>query len=120
MKLLVSILICFSVVLFSCTDRDDKLEGVQIRVQNTTSTSFAEVGIDSLVFTDIQSGRTVFYQQYNGDVLPSRVILTTDSLSTSIVVDNTFEIDSTVLNLFTYKIGGLSEGGNATIEIIKD
>ncbi|TMM56074.1 hypothetical protein FEE95_15685 [Maribacter algarum] len=120
MKFLVSILICFSVVLFSCTDRDDKLEGVQIRVQNTTSTSFTEIGIDSLVFSDIQSGRTVFYQQYNGDVLPSNVILTTDSLSTTVAVDNTFEIDSTILNLFTYKIKSMSEGENATIEILKD
>ncbi|MFS4494156.1 hypothetical protein [Maribacter sp. 2308TA10-17] len=120
MKFLVSILICFTVVLFSCTDRDDKLEGVQIRVQNTSISSFTEVGIDSLFFLDVQSGRTVFYQAYNGNVLPSNVILTTDSLSVSIAVDNTFEIDSTTLNLFTYKIKDLPEGDSTTIEILKD
>ena len=120
MKFLISILICSAVVLFSCTDRDDKLEGVQIRVQNTTSTSFNEVGIDSLIFSDIQSGRMVFYQAYDGDVLPDNVILTTDSLSISIAVDNTFEIDSSALNLFTYKIKSLTEGESATIEVLKD
>lgn len=119
MKLLASIMICFTVVVFSCTDRDDNLEGVQIRVQNATSTSYSEITIDSLVFTEIPSGRTVFYQQFNGDSLPGDVIITTDSISQTITVDNTFEIDSTVLNLFTYKINNLSSE-ETTIEILKD
>jgi len=119
MKFLASILICFTVVVFSCTDRDDNLEGVQIRVQNVTSTSYSEITIDSLVFTEVPSGRTVFYQQFNGETLPSDVIITSDSISQTIAVDNTFEIDSTVLNLFTYRINNLSPE-EITIEILKD
>lgn len=120
MRFLVSVMICFAVVLFSCTDRDDNLEGVQIRVQNTTSTSFTEVAIDSLIFTDVQPEETVFYQQYMGTVLPNTVVLTGDSLSVSIAADNTFEIDSTRLNLFTYRIKGLAEGESATVEVLQD
>jgi len=119
MKFLTAIMICFTVVLFSCNDRDDNLEGVQIRIQNATNTSYSEITIDSLVFTEIPSGRTVFYQQFNGDSLPSDVIITNNSISQTIAVDNTFEIDSTVLNLFTYKINNLSPE-ETTIEILKD
>lgn len=120
MKFLVAVFIGFTVVLFSCTDRDDNLEGVQIRVQNTTSTSFAEVAIDSLVFPDLQSEETLFYQEFDGTVLPNTVVLTGDSLSVNVTVENTFEIDTTRLNLFTYRIKGLSEGANATVEVFKD
>lgn len=120
MKFLVAVMICFAVVLFSCTDRDDNLEGVQIRVQNTTTTTFAEVAIDSLVFTDLRPEETVFYQQYQGSVLPGNVVLTGDSLSMNIAVGNTFEIDTTRLNLFTYRIKGLSEGESAAVEVLKD
>jgi len=120
MKFLASILICFTVVLFSCTDRDDNLEGVQIRVQNTTGTAFTIVDIDSLTFSDVEAGQTVFYQQYDGKILPNSVSLMGDSLSLNIAIDSVFEIDSTMLNLFTYKIKGLTEGEAASIEILKD
>jgi len=120
MKFLMSILICFAVVFFSCTDRDDNLEGVQIRVQNTTGTAFTIVDIDSLTFSDVEAGQTVFYQQYDGDVLPGTVALTGDSLSFTVIVDSIFEIDTTSLNLFTYQIKGLSNDMDATVEVLKD
>ena len=43
MKSIASLALFCVVILFSCTDRDDNLEGVQIRVQNTTGTTFNEV-----------------------------------------------------------------------------
>ncbi len=120
MKILASVMISCVVVLFSCTDRDDNLEGVQIRVQNTTGTAFAEVVIDSLIFSDMRPEEFAFYQQYDGLVLPRNVVLTGDSLSVNIAVDSVFEIDSTRLNLFTYRIKGLSAGMSAEVELVKD
>jgi hypothetical protein len=120
MKVMVSLLLLCTIVLISCTDRDDNLEGVQIRVQNTTGTTFTEVVIDSLVFFDMKPDELAFYQKYEGLVLPQNVLLKGDSLELTVAIDTMFEIDSTNLNLFTYKIKGLSADMNAAVEVLKD
>lgn len=120
MKSIACLVFFCTVILFSCTDRDDNLEGVQIRVQNTTGTTFTEVVIDSLVFSDLQAEETAFYQKYDGLVLPQRVMLKTDSLEFTVAIDTMFAIDSTQLNLFTYRIKGLSDGSAAEVDILKD
>mgnify|MGYP000497865398 CR=1 FL=1 len=117
----IAVLIFFSlVVLFSCTDRDDNLEGVQIRVQNATATTFSEVVIDSLVFSDLQSEEIAFYQKYDGLTLPQSVLIKGDSLEFTIAIDTMFEIDSTKLSLFTYRIKKLSDSTNVSVEVLKD
>ena len=120
MKPVASLILFCVVVLFSCTDRDDNLEGVQIRVQNTTGTTFTEAVIDSLVFSDLQPDEIAFYQKYDGLLLPSNILLKGDSLELSIAIDTVFEIDSTKLNLFTYRIKGLSDELDAEVEVLKD
>lgn len=120
MKSIASLVIFCTIVLFSCTDRDDNLEGVQIRVQNTTGTAFSEIVIDSLVFADVQPGDLLFYQMYNGLTLPRTISLVSDSLSTTVSIDSIFEIDSTQLNLFTYRIKGLTEVIGFEVDILKD
>lgn len=120
MKLLVSLMLCCAVVFFSCTDRDDNLEGVQIRVQNASTTAFIEVGVDTLVFQDMQPEDIAFYQQYDSLVLPRTVSLLADSLDLSVAIDTMFELDSTRLHLFTYRIKGPGEGGAYEVEVLKD
>ena len=120
MKSVASLILFCIVVLFSCTDRDDNLEGVQIRVENTTGTTFTEVVIDSLVFSDMQPDDIAFYQKYDGLVLPTNILLKGDSLELSVAVDSIFEIDSTKLNLFTYRIKGLSIDVDAEVVVLKD
>jgi len=120
MKVLTSILICLSIVVFSCTDQDDNLEGVQIRVQNRTATTFSKVTIDSLIFSDLQPDELAFYQKYDGIELPQIIEIEGDSLYLSVEIDTTMTIDSTQLSLFTYRIKGLSETIEAEVEILKD
>lgn len=120
MKSVVSLVLFCVIILLSCTDRDDNLEGVQIRVQNTTSNIFTEVVIDSLVFSDMKPDEIAFYQKYEGLVLPQIVLLKGDSLVTTVPIDSVFEIDSTKLNLFTYRIKGLSDDMDVAIEVLKD
>lgn len=120
MRISIAVLIFSLVLVFSCTDRDDNLEGVQIRVQNTTETTFKEVVIDSLVFADVQPDDLPFYQKYEGLTLPQSLVLTTDSISMTVNVDSIFEIDSTQLNLFTYRIKGLTEEMSVTADVLKD
>jgi hypothetical protein len=120
MKSFVSFVLFCIVVLSACTDRDDNLEGVQIRVQNTTETTFTEVIIDSLIFADIRPDDLPFYQKYDGLTLPRSMILTSDSLSITVNVDSIFEIDSTQLNLFTYRIKGLTEEIGVGVVVLKD
>ncbi|MFS4449307.1 hypothetical protein [Maribacter sp. 2307UL18-2] len=120
MKLIISFTILCTVILFSCTDRDDNLEGVQIRVQNTTETTFSEVVIDSLLFQDLQPEEIAFYQKYDSLVLPRSVALKTDSLDFSIAVDTMLELDSVKLHLFTYRIKRSLEDETLEIEILKD
>ena len=120
MKSIASLVLFCVVVLFSCTDRDDNLEGVQIRVQNTTEITFSEVVIDSLIFADVEPDDLPFYQKFEGLSLPQSVILRSDSLETTVSVDSIFEIDSTQLNLFTYRIKDLTEEMVVEINILKD
>lgn len=120
MRIFLAALVFSMVMVFSCTDRDDNLEGVQIRVQNTTVTTFSEVVIDSLIFPDMKPDEIAFYQKYEGATLPQNVVLTGDSLSMTVSVDSIFEIDSTKLNLFTYRIKGLSEESAAEVQVLKD
>lgn len=120
MKSIACLVFFCTVILFSCTDRDDNLEGVQIRVQNTTGTTFTEVVIDSLLFSDLQEEETTFYQKYDGLVLPQNVMLKTDSLEFTVAIDTMFQIDSTKLNLFTYRIKELTEAMKKEVDVLKD
>lgn len=120
MKILASLLIGCTILLFSCTDRDDNLEGLQIRVQNKTDKTFSEVVIDSLVFADVQSNELTFYQKKDSLMLPQQVFLKSDSLVLTVAIDTIFELDSIGLNLFTYRIKGWSDGMDAEVEVLKD
>lgn len=120
MKLIISFTLLFAVILFSCTDRDDNLEGIQIRVQNTTETTFSEVVIDSLIFQDLLPEEIAFYQKYDSLVLPRSVSLKTDSLDFSVAIDTMFELDSVKLHLFTYRIKRSLENEALEIEVLKD
>ena len=120
MKIVVSMFICFSLIALSCTDRDDNLEGVQIRVLNATASTYREIVIDSLFFVDVQPDELPFYQKYEGTTLPDRVLLSLDSLVITVTADSIFEIDSTKLNLFTYRIYDLADEMGAKVEILKD
>lgn len=120
MKSIASLVLLCVVVFFSCTDRDDNLEGVQIRVQNNTAAVLTEVTIDSLQFSDLQPDEIAFYQKYNGLSLPQSVLLKGDSLEMTLAIDTVFQIDSTQLNLFTYRIKGLSDDIETEVEVLKD
>jgi len=120
MRILMAALFFSIVLLLSCTDRDDNLEGVQIRVQNTTETTFAEVAIDSLIYPDVEADTRTFYQAYIGTTIPGTVVLRADSLELNVTADNTFEIDTTQLNLFTYQIKKGADNAAITIEVLKD
>lgn len=120
MKSIVSLMLFCAVVLFSCSDRDDNLEGVQIRVQNSTASTFTEVVIDSLVFSNLESEEIGYYQKYDGLFLPKSVMLKTDSLEFQVAIDTLFAIDSTTLNLFTYRIKGMPEGAAPEVQVLKD
>jgi len=52
----------------------------------------------------MQPEEIAFYQKYDGLVLPQSVLLKGDSLELTVAVDTMFAIDSTKLNLFTYRI----------------
>ena len=122
MRFLASITICFALIFFSCTDRDDNLEGVQLRVLNTANTTFTNVIIaDSLVFSDVQSGELTLYQEFDGVDLPQEVMLTNSSLTETVsVAANTIEIDTTILNLITYRIGRAEDETDIRVNLLRD
>ncbi len=120
MKPVLSLMLSFVVVLVSCTDRDDNLTGIQIRVQNNTETLFAEVVIDTLSFFDIQPQQQKFYKNYSNDRLPERMSIRTDSLMFDLTVDNQITFDTTDLNLFTYRIFKMDDSTDFKATIVKD
>lgn len=120
MRILFAAMVFSVILILSCTDRDDNLEGVQIRVLNATSTTFSEVTVDSLLFSNLKPDDIPFYQRYNGTTLPSNVMLSTDSLTVTVSVDSVFQIDTTSLNLFTYRIYKLTEETELRVEVLED
>ncbi len=120
MKLLVSLILCVSIIAISCTDRDDNLEGIQIRVQNATNTTLNEVLVDTLLYGDLQPDDLTFYQRYDSLILPQNVQIFADSLNMTIELDSLIELDSTQLFLFTYRIKEMSETMDLEIEVLQD
>ncbi|TLP81027.1 hypothetical protein [Maribacter sp. ACAM166] len=96
----------FSIVLlFSCTDRDDNVDMVNIRIQNSTKQFFSEVRIAQrdTVYVNIAAGDFSEYMEYETAYQSSALTILTDSMSL-----NYFPLeipsDSLPIGFYTYEI----------------
>lgn len=106
MKRILLVFAIFSAVLLSCTDRDDDVNYVNIRIKNDTDFNFSEVRVTEkdTIYENVLSGE--FSEYYAFDSAPEEMGLTI--VSDSATFDYTprvLIIDSLPVGFYTYELG---------------
>ncbi|TDS11617.1 hypothetical protein DFQ03_3644 [Maribacter caenipelagi] len=93
------------VLLFSCTDRDDEVNLVNIRIQNSTKLFFNEVRIAErdTVYENIAAGEFSEYIEFETAYANAAVSILTDSTSLN-YIPTAVSSDSLPIGFYTYEI----------------
>jgi len=97
-------IICICLLL-SCTDRDDNVNMVNIRIQNSTSQFFSEVRVAQrdTVYENISAGDFSEYLEYETAYQSSALTILTDSMSLN-YFPSEIPSDSLPIGFYTYEI----------------
>lgn len=124
MKKFLALSLFFALILgFSCTDYDDNLTGVQLRVRNSSGLTFDEVEVVNLKYGKVAEGKTTPYKellspQPGDEPVPYAISATIDSLDYYELFD--LETDSVGLQLFTFEIDAVTEESGLEFKILED
>jgi len=105
MKRFILLFIICIVLLFSCTDRDDNVNMVNIRIQNSTSLFLSEVRIakSDTVYENIEIDKFSEYLEYEKAYAAAAVNILTDSTSLNYFPEE-IPADSLPIGSYTYEI----------------
>jgi hypothetical protein len=92
-------------VLIACTDRDDDVTMVNIRIQNNTETFFSEVRVvgKDTVYKAIAAGEYSKYLEYVAAFQEMALIVVSDSTTLNYSPESVF-IDSLPIGFYTYEL----------------
>ena len=90
---------------FSCTDRDDNVNMVNIRIQNSTSQFFSEVRIaqNDTIYENIEAGKFSEYMEFETAYANATLTILTDSTSLNYFPTEVAS-DSLPIGFYTYEI----------------
>ena len=90
---------------FSCTDRDDNVSMVNIRIQNSTRLFLTEVRVaqNDTVFENIEAGKFSEYIEFEKAYPTAALTILTDSTSYNYFPTEVFT-DSLPIGFYTYEI----------------
>lgn len=110
MKRLLVVCVVFFGIFLSCTDQDDNVDMVNIRIKNDTDFLFTEVRIveKDTVYENISAGEFSEYYEFSNAAEEMGLSIVSDSSSFS-YIPNTDVIDSLPIGFYTYEIG-IDEG----------
>ena len=93
------------VLLFSCTDRDDEVNLVNIRILNSTELLFTEVRVaeKDTVYENIEAGKFSEYMEFETGYANTTISILTDSTSLNYTPAEVSS-DSLPLGFYTYEI----------------
>lgn len=93
------------VILFSCTDRDDNVDMVNIRIQNSTEQFFSEVRVAQrdTVYENIAAGDFSEYLEYETAFQTATLTILTDSTSLNYFPAGV-PSDTLPIGFYTYEI----------------
>ncbi|MCP4975597.1 MAG: hypothetical protein GY931_05500 [Maribacter sp.] len=117
------LVLSFSVFVFilGCTDQNDELNGVQIRVKNISSITYdtIQVGSDEMVHANVAAGKYSEYLIYESAYRYAYINI--NSADESYVLQPIDFVGETPLPLgfYTYEIG-LDAEGNVTLNFVID
>ena len=105
MKRILLLSIFCIVILFSCTDSDDNVSMVNIRIQNSTSLFFSEVRVakNDTVYENIEAGKFSEYIEFQKAYPTAALTILTDSTSLNYFPAEVFT-DSLPIGFYTYEI----------------
>ena len=93
-------------ILISCTDRDDNVDMVNIRIKNDTDFNFTEVRVveKDTLYENIPAGETSKYYEFLTAAEEMELSVITDSTTYS-YMPNALAIDSLPVGFYTYELG---------------
>lgn len=105
MKRFLAILVLFVAVVSSCTDRDDEVDLVNIRIKNDTDFSFTEVRIieKDTVYENIPAGEFSDYYEFESAAEEMQLSIVTDSTTYNYSPSQAV-IDSLPIGFYTYEL----------------
>ena len=106
MKRILLLVIFLLGITISCTDRDDDVDRVNIRIKNNTDLFFNEVRVvqKDTVYENVGAGEFSDYFEYEQAFRITALSVTTDSTSLNFVPDET-PTDSLPIGFYTYELG---------------
>ena len=106
MKRLILLAVFLLGISTSCTDRDDEVDRVNIRIKNDTDLFFNEVRVvqKDTAYENIGSGEFSEYVEYEQAFRVMALSVTTDSTSLNFVPDE-IPSDSLPIGFYTYELG---------------
>ncbi|WP_298506350.1 hypothetical protein [uncultured Maribacter sp.] len=115
------LLLVILITSFSCTDRDDNITKVNLRIKNTSEVTYQEVIVvsDTTKYTNISSGSYSDYLEY--DQLYSYAYINIISDGETYVLQPVDFVGESLLapGFYTYELG-LDESGNVLLNFVVD
>ncbi|MFX0557296.1 hypothetical protein ACOCEA_10900 [Maribacter sp. CXY002] len=104
-RLLVSISILFTVACLSCTDRDDDVASVNLRIKNNTSFAFNKVLVleKDTMYINIGTGEYSQYYEFEQASAEMSLAIETDSVTFNYQAQETI-LDSLPIGFYTYEL----------------
>lgn len=105
MKRYVILIILAVITIVACTDRDDEITMVNIRIQNSTASVFQEVRLvdKDTAYMDIAAGDFSDYLEFGEAFEEMSLTVTADSTSYSYTPETVFT-DSLPIGFYTYEL----------------
>ena len=90
---------------YACTDRDDDLNGVNIRIKNNTEAAFTEVRVvaNDTVYENIPAGEYSDYIAFVRAFEAAELSIVTDSITYNYLPTAVF-VDSLPIGFYTYEL----------------
>lgn len=119
-RLLVSVLVLFTIVFISCTDRDDDVALVNLRIKNNTSLVFNQVQVieKDTIYENIVDGGYSEYYEFEEASAEMNLTIETDSTTFNYQAQETI-LDSLPIGFYTYELS-LNEENQINLKFIID
>lgn len=119
-RLLVSVLVLFTIIFISCTDRDDDVALVNLRIKNNTSLVFNQVQVieKDTIYENIVDGGYSEYYEFEEASAEMNLTIETDSTTFNYQAQETI-LDSLPIGFYTYELS-LNEENQINLKFIID
>lgn len=110
-----------ALIIGACTDRDDNINAVNIRVKNVTNFNFnrVQVGAEDKIHENVAAGKYSDYLEYETAYQYAYIKIEEDSTSYELQPIDFVGEDSLNIGFYTYELN-VSEGGEVSLEFKVD